>query len=86
LKQLSSKRAVARRSPKPPIAAVQPVKGQLNTSASKESRNKANTIRNTAKIEQFLMEVEKVHGFARSWAMRERLEQGQVSFDELLRR
>jgi len=32
------------------------------------------------------MEVEKVHGFAKSWALRERLEQGQVSLEEAMRR
>jgi hypothetical protein len=32
------------------------------------------------------MEVEKVHGFAKSWALRERLEQGDVSLDELMGR
>jgi hypothetical protein len=31
------------------------------------------------------MEVEKAYGFARSWELRERLEQGRVSFDEVLR-
>jgi hypothetical protein len=38
------------------------------------------------KVEHYLMEVEKIHGFAKSWALRERLEQGHVSFDELMRR
>jgi hypothetical protein len=51
----------------------------------KQSRNKANTIRNWAKVENYLMEVEKADGFAKSWALRERLEQGQVSLDELMR-
>jgi hypothetical protein len=51
-----------------------------------QSRNKANTIRNWAKVENYLMEVEKVHGFARSWALRERLEQGDVSLDEAMGR
>ena len=32
------------------------------------------------------MEVEKSQGFAKSWALRERLEQGQVSLDELRQR
>jgi hypothetical protein len=59
---------------------------QPSTPASKESRNRANTIRNAAKVEHYLMEVEKIHGFAKSWELRERLEKGQVSFDELLRR
>jgi hypothetical protein len=38
------------------------------------------------KVEHYLMEIEKAHGFAKSWALRERLEQGQMSFDELMRR
>jgi hypothetical protein len=53
---------------------------------SKASRNKANTIRNSAKFEQYLMQIEKSQGFARSWELRERLEQGEISFDELVRR
>jgi len=32
------------------------------------------------------MEIEKAHGFAKSWALRERLEQGQISLEELMRR
>jgi hypothetical protein len=64
------------------------IKRQPNAPAqpSKESRNKANTIRNSAKVEHYLMEVEKSHGFAKSWALRQRLEQGHVSLDELMRR
>jgi len=87
LNRSTSKRVAARRSPKTAVATIHQIKGQLNAPASKETRNKANTIRNSAKVEQFLMEeVEKVHGFAKSWALRERLELGQVSFDELRRR
>ena len=51
----------------------------------KRSRNRANTIRNWSKVEDYLMRVEKANGFARSWVLRERLEQGQVSLDELMR-
>jgi hypothetical protein len=51
-----------------------------------QSRNKANTIRNSAKVEHYLMEVEKVHGFAKAWALRERLEQGEISLDDVMRR
>lgn len=43
-------------------------------------------IKNSAKVEHYLMEVEKAHGFARSWALREQIEQGHVSLDELKRR
>jgi hypothetical protein len=32
------------------------------------------------------MQIEKAHGFATAWALREQLEQGQLSFDELMRR
>jgi hypothetical protein len=53
---------------------------------SREARNRANTIRNSVKVEHYLMEVEKAQGFAKSWALRERLEQGQVSLDDLIRR
>ena len=52
----------------------------------KHSRNRANTIRNSAKVEQFLIEVEKIQGFAKSWALRERLELGHVSLEEVMRR
>jgi hypothetical protein len=53
---------------------------------SKQTRNKANTRRNSAQVEQYLTEVEKVHGFARAWELRERLEQGHVTLEELRRR
>ncbi len=53
---------------------------------TRQSRNKANTRRNAAHVEQYLMEVEKAHGFSRSWELRERLEQGHVTLEELKRR
>ena len=53
---------------------------------ARQERNKANTRRNWSKVENFLMEVEKAHGYAKSWEFRERLEQGHVSLDELRRR
>lgn len=49
------------------------------------SRNKAQTRRNWVKVEQFLTEVEKVHGCARSWELRGRLERGDVALAELSR-
>jgi hypothetical protein len=52
----------------------------------KHSRNRANTIRNSAKVEHFLMEVERAQGFAKSWALRERLELGHVTLEEAMRR
>lgn len=82
----------SRRTPTPkvvpaPIASAQ--HGQLDAEAArraKETRNKANTRRNAAKVEHYLMEIEKAHGFAKSWALRERLEQGEISLEELMRR
>lgn len=50
---------------------------------SVRSRNQANVRRNAAKVDQYLQEVEKVHGYARAWALRERLERGEVSLAEL---
>ena len=50
---------------------------------SQQSRHKADTRRNLAKVEQYLTEVEKVHGFARSWELRERLERGDVTLGGL---
>jgi hypothetical protein len=50
---------------------------------SVRSRNQAHTRRNAAKVEQYLTEVEKVHGWARSWELRERLERGDVTLGEL---
>jgi hypothetical protein len=52
---------------------------------SKQSRNKSNTRKNSAKVEQYLTEIEKAHGFARSWELREQLEQGHVTLDDLKR-
>jgi hypothetical protein len=86
LKHSNTKPTAALNSRKTPLAAVHPIKGQPNEPASQESRNKASTIRNSVKIERYLTEVEKIHGFSKSWELRERLEQGQLSFDELLRR
>ena len=50
---------------------------------SVRARNQSNTRRNAVKVDQYLMEVEKVHGYARAWALRERLERGEVSLAEL---
>ena len=49
------------------------------------TRNRANTRRNWVKVEQYLTEVEKSHGFARSWDLRGRLERGDVTLGELSR-
>ncbi|HZN66512.1 MAG TPA: hypothetical protein VFB66_14580 [Tepidisphaeraceae bacterium] len=47
------------------------------------TRNKSNTRRNREKVEQYLTEVEKVHGCARSWELRGRLERGDVTLGQL---
>ena len=51
-----------------------------------EFRNKANTTKNWAKVEQHLTQIEKVYGVASSWALRERFESGAVSLADVLRR
>ena len=53
------------------------------SSESIRARNRARTQKNSSKVEQFLTEVEKVRGFARSWELRGRLERGEVTLDEL---
>jgi hypothetical protein len=63
-------------------ALIDPINGQRQR--LQQSCNKANTIRNWSKVEHYLMEVEKAHGCARSWALRERLEQGHVTLSELM--
>ena len=50
------------------------------------TRNKAHTRRNATKVEQYLPEVEKLHGCARSWDLRERLERGDVTLQQLIER
>ena len=50
---------------------------------STQARNKAHTRKNCAKVEQYLTHVEKVHGLARSWELRERLERGDVTLGGL---
>jgi len=50
---------------------------------SVRSRNQSNTRRNAVKVDQYLIEVEKVHGYARAWALRERLERGEITLAEL---
>ena len=47
------------------------------------ARNIAHTRKNSAKVEQFLMQVEKVQGFAKSWELRERLERGDIRLGQL---
>ena len=52
---------------------------------SKQSRNKARTKKDAVKVEEYLTRVEKVHGCAKAWELRERLEEGQVTLAELIR-
>ena len=58
----------------------------LSPEQSKQARNKAQTRKNSAKVEEYLMEIEKSQGWAKSWEMRERLERGEVTLDELKQR
>jgi hypothetical protein len=51
----------------------------------KQSRNKSHTKKNAAKVEQYLTEVEKAHGFAKAWELREQFERGQIKLGELVR-
>jgi hypothetical protein len=53
---------------------------------SKQDRNKLHTRKNWAMVEQHLTAVEKAHGFAKSWEMRERFEKGDLTLKEMLRR
>jgi hypothetical protein len=86
LKQLNNKRAVAAPQAVPqPANHASPEQPEVALRL-KHARNKANTIRNAAKVESYLMDIEKAHGHAKSWALRERLEQGHVSLDELKQR
>jgi len=53
---------------------------------SKQTRNQASTRRNWDKVEQHLTQVEKSQGFARAWQLREQLERGNITLDDLKRR
>ena len=55
----------------------------LPQTKSKEDRNKAATRKNAVKVEQYLTEIEKAYGCAKAWALRERLEFGHVTLEEL---
>ena len=50
---------------------------------SKQSRNRSQTLRNSARVEDYLIAVEKSCGFDRAWELRERLERGDVTLEEL---
>ena len=53
---------------------------------SKASRNRARTRKDWSDVEQYLTGVEKSLGWAKSWALRERLERGDVTLKELMPR
>jgi len=52
---------------------------------SLRTSNRSHTRKNWAKVEQYLTEVEKVDGCAKSWELRVRLERGDVRLTELSR-
>jgi hypothetical protein len=62
-----------------------PFEKPLRPQQSQQSRNKANTRRNAAQADDYLIIVEKSRGFARAWELRGRLERGEVTLDELRR-
>jgi hypothetical protein len=51
--------------------------------SDKKAIRRAHTRRNSGKAERYLTEVEKTHGTARAWELRERLEAGDVTLGEL---
>ena len=48
-----------------------------------QTRRLANTRKNASEAELYLSRIERVHGLARAWELRERLEKGQVTLTEL---
>jgi len=58
----------------------------LSPQELQQARNKASTRRNWDKVEQHLTAVEKIHGCARAWTLREQLELGKITLDDLTRR
>jgi hypothetical protein len=62
-----------------------PIQKSFRPQQTQQSRNKANTRRNAAQIDDYLIVVEKSRGFARAWELRGRLERGEVTLDELRR-
>ena len=89
MKPSNLKRPVTRTSPKKtPDAVIEPPKPQGHelVQRAKRNRNKANTARNSAKVDHYLMEYEKAHGFSKSWELRERFERGDITLEDVLRR
>jgi hypothetical protein len=66
--------------------AEQGTNDMLRPQPSKQVRNQSSTRKNWDKVEQHLTEVEKAQGFARAWQLREQLERGDITLDELRRR
>ena len=64
----------------------QPTDKRSTPPQSPQSRNKASTRKNWSKVEEYLTGVEKSRGIAKAWELRERLERGDVTLDELTRR
>jgi hypothetical protein len=57
--------------------------GMLSQQQSTEGRNKARTRKGWKKVEQYLTQVEKSDGCAKAWELRQRLEAGHVTLEEL---
>ena len=55
----------------------------LREQPSERSRKQAHTRKHSAEAEQYLTHVEKVHGTARAWQLREQLESGEKTLREL---
>jgi hypothetical protein len=56
------------------------------STASEQARNRAHNRRNWVKVEQYLMDVERVQGCAKSLELRERLERGETTLGGSARR
>jgi hypothetical protein len=56
---------------------------QQQSHPSRQARNRAATRRDWSNVEQYLTGVEKSHGWAKAWGLRERLERGDVTLKEL---
>jgi hypothetical protein len=50
---------------------------------SKQTRNRTATRKNWSKVEDYLMHVEKSRGIGKALELREKLERGEVTLDEL---
>jgi len=61
----------------------EPIKSPRPDPASKQARNRSSTQRNWSKVEEYLTAIEKSRGFAKAWELRERLERGDITLDDL---